>query len=418
MSAPHSAVRQEGCRTCGGGALEPLIDFGPTPIADRLVRPDWPAEQDPVAPLSVAVCRDCWLMQIGETLPPEALFGTDYLYFSSVSQTLIDHSRAHAQGLVAEAGLDGSSLVVELASNDGYLLQYFKDAGIPHLGIDPAPEPAQAAIEKGIDTWVCFFDGDVAARVVAERGEADAVIANNVLAHVAGVHGFLDGIAAMLKPEGRARFEFPYVAELMENLQFDTIYHQHLCYFSLYSVQALLARHGLTVTDVWQLPIHGGSLRVEARKTGEPSARVRALLAREVERGLRTVAPYKQFAARVQALKAELIAAVDAAAAKGGTLAAYGAAAKGTTLLSFCGFGTDTLAFVADRNPAKHGWQMPGSRLPIVPAEALAAERPDLVLLLTWNFAPEIMKQQAAYLEGGGRFLIPIPHPHIAGKPV
>lgn len=390
--------------------------FGPTPIADRLIRPQTAVEDDPLANLSVKLCTECWLMQIAETLPPGLLFGDDYPYYSSVSQTLIDHSRQHVEHLIADAGLGKDSFVVELASNDGYLLEHFRAAGVPHLGIDPAPGPAKTAIERGVDTWVAFFGPDVAERVVKERGPADIVIANNVLAHVADIHGFLAGIGSILKPHGRAVFEFPYVVELMKNLQFDTIYHQHLCYFSLHSVQALLAKHGLAVTDVWTLPIHGGSLRVEARKSGEPGNTVTEMLAAETSGGVCSTELYARFAGRVADLRTDLRDAVSKARADGLRLAAYGAAAKGTTLLSYCGFDRETLDYVVDRNPAKHGWLMPGSRLPIFPVEKLMEDRPDLVLLLTWNFAAEIMQQQHAYLDAGGRFLVPIPHPRIADR--
>ncbi|MEO1248229.1 MAG: class I SAM-dependent methyltransferase [Pseudomonadota bacterium] len=416
MSRVIDAEERTTCRTCGSDRLYRVLGFGPTPIADRLIRPGTAAEDDPLAPLTVLLCTDCWLMQIAETLPPELLFGDDYPYYSSVSQTLIDHSGRHVEHLIADADLGKDSFVVELASNDGYLLDHFRVAGVPHLGIDPAPGPANAAIERGIDTWVDFFNPDVADRVLEERGPADVVIANNVLAHVADVHGFLAGIARMLKPDGRAAFEFPYVVELMENLQFDTIYHQHLCYFSLHSVQALLARHGLVTTNVWTLPIHGGSLRVEARKAGEPSEAVSDMLAAERSSGICSTALYAQFADRVAALRTEVREAVSKAKADGLRLVAYGAAAKGTTLLSFCGFDCETLDYVVDRNEAKHGWLMPGSKLPILPVEKLLEEQPDLVLLLTWNFAAEIMSQQRAYLEKGGRFLVPIPHPRIADR--
>lgn len=414
MNEPNGLEVRSVCRSCGSERLESCLEFGPTPIADRLIRPDVRAEDDLLAPLTLVVCGDCWLMQIAETLPPEVLFGADYPYYSSVSQTLIDHSRRHVEQLITGANLGSESLAVEIASNDGYLLEHFFAAGIPLLGIDPAPGPAQAAIDRGIDTWVCFFDQTVAERILAERGPADVVIANNVLAHVADVHGFLDGIHTLLKPDGRAVFEFPYAMDLLENLQFDTIYHQHLCYFSLHAVQALLARHNLIVTDVQQVSIHGGSLRVEARKNGDPSSAVVDLLKTEQAKGTCTPTPYRQFASKVSALREKLVAVVHKAQSEGLRLAAYGAAAKGTTLLSYCGFDHTIFDYVTDRNTAKHGWLMPGSRLPIVPAERLLEDRPDMVLLLTWNFATEILEQQKPYLESGGKFLVPVPDPYIA----
>jgi hypothetical protein len=361
--------------------------------------------------LDLAFCPACSLVQITETVPPEQLF-SDYLYFSSFSDTMLAHARELAARFVGVWKLGSGSLAVEIASNDGYLLQYYKEAGVPVLGIEPAQNIARVAIEKGIPTLPEFFGLDVASRLSAEGKRADILHANNVLAHVADLNGFVQGIREMLSSEGVAALEFPYLGDMIDQCEFDTIYHEHLCYYSASALQHLFDRHGLKIIAVERIPIHGGSLllqiaRVESSHVPEPS--VSALLDEERERGMGTIEFYRGFARRVLDLKAQLLRLLSELKADGKRIAAYGAAAKGSTLLNVFGIGSETLEFVADRSSYKQGRYMPGVRVPIVPPERLREAMPDYTLLLTWNFADEILKQQAEYRRLGGKFILPVP---------
>jgi SAM-dependent methyltransferase len=364
-------------------------------------------------PLRVVFCEDCSLVQITETVPPETLF-SNYVYFSSFSDTAVASAKAIAQRFVGERKLGAASLVIEAASNDGYLLQHYRDLGVPVLGIEPAANIAEVAERAGIPTRCAFFTRETAERLASEGNRCDVLHANNVLAHVADLNGFVSGVKAVLKPDGVASIEVPYLGELIEKLEFDTIYHEHLCYFSATALDRLFSRHGLLLSDVERLSIHGGSLRLFViHAGGEVSQRVKELLNYEARLGLTGLAAYSDFEARVLELRKQLLATLNRFKAAGKTLAAYGASAKGATLLNFCGIGKDLIDFVADRSTVKQGKFTPGTHLPILPPEAVLARRPDYLLLLTWNFAEEILKQQTAYRNAGGKFIIPVPEVRI-----
>jgi SAM-dependent methyltransferase len=391
------------CRSCGGASLDPILSLGETPLANALL--DDSSAPDERLPLDLVLCRGCGLVQITEDVPPEVLF-RDYLYFSSFSDTVVENARGIAERLVAERTLGSESLVMEIASNDGYLLQHYLARGVPVLGVEPARNIAEAARAKGIETIDEFFTRDLAATLART---ADVVHANNVLAHVADLNGFVEGIGIVLKDGGVASIEVPYVRDLIERLEFDTIYHEHLCYFSLTALDSLFARHGLTIGEVERIPIHGGSLRIFAGRGMPRGASVTRLLEEEAA----SPGAYHRFGDRVRALCDELRATLASLKREGKRIAAYGASAKGTTLLSFSGIGAETLDFVADRSTVKQGKLTPGTRLPIVAPEELAARMPDYVLLLAWNFADEIMGQQREYRARGGRFIIPLPQVRI-----
>ncbi len=402
------------CRSCGGGGLVPVLDLGETPLANALLEQERPREPEPRFPLELVFCQSCTLLQITETVPPEVLFG-EYLYFSSFSDTMVAHAKALVGRLVAERGLGPGSLAVEAASNDGYLLRFYREAGVPVLGIEPAANIAKVARERGVETLCRFFGTEVARELAAAGTSADVIHANNVLAHVADLNGFVEGFALLLKGDGRVVVETPYAKDMLDGVEFDTIYHEHLCYYSLTALDALFRRHRMTVCDVERLAIHGGSLRVFAARSGaaEPSPAVRALLEEERRWGVADPAFYRGFGARVNALRESLRGLLGRLKAEGRRVAAYGASAKGSTLLNTSGIGRETLDFVADRSTVKQGRFTPGTHLPVVAPERLAEAMPDYTLLLTWNFADEILAQQAEYRRRGGKFIVPIPEVKI-----
>jgi SAM-dependent methyltransferase len=408
------SARIDACRACGSGDLALILSLGRMPLANALLTSDQLSAPEAAYPLEVAFCRTCSLVQITETVPPETLF-RNYLYFSSFSDTVLTNARAIVDMLVASRSLGTGSLVVEIASNDGYLLRHFVDAGIPVLGIEPARNIAAVASGKGVRTIAEFFSAELADDLVAARERADVIIANNVMAHVPDINGVLTGIRTLLKPDGVFVMETPYLKDLIDHLEFDTIYHEHLFYYSMTALERLLQQNGLAAADVQRVSIHGGSLRVSVVHAGREGERphVAALLAEEQAWGVDDIAFYEGFAGRVTALRTDLCALLHTLKDNGKRLAGYGAAAKGTTLLNYMGIGEQLLDFVVDRSTYKQGRFMPGVRLPIQAPDALLRAMPDYVLLLTWNFAEEIMAQQQEFIDRGGRFILPVPEPMV-----
>jgi len=405
------------CRLCDSRLEHVFVDLGSSPLCQTVIAPEQLDEMEPHFPLHVLVCGECFLVQLREYVSPENIF-REYAYFSSYSTSWVAHAKAYCEMIKQRLGLGTDSLVVEIASNDGYLLQHFLPLGVPVLGVEPAANVAKVAIEKGVPTLVDFFGFDLAGTLAAEGRQADLIVGNNVLAQVPQLNDFVAGLARLLKPEGVITLEFPHLERLMAENQFDTIYHEHFSYFSLVTIERLAARHGLRIIDVEELPTHGGSLRVYLAHAGSarPTEKsVPDLLAREHRLGFRDIASYTSFAEQVRRTKRRLLSFLIEAKNAGKTICGYGAPGKGNTLLNYCGIGPDFLDFTVDRNPYKQGQFTPGMRIPILPVEAIDAAKPDYILILPWNLKDEIVQQMRHVAEWGGKFIVPIPEVAVIG---
>jgi C-methyltransferase C-terminal domain/Putative zinc binding domain/Methyltransferase domain len=400
------------CRGCGAPLRHTFVDLGTTPLANSYLQPADLTRSEDFFPLKAFVCDQCLLVQLPVVQSAAEIF-TDYAYFSSYSESWLQHARTYAERTIGELGLDASHLVIELASNDGYLLQFFHRQGIPVLGVEPAANVAEAAQRAGIPTLVAFFGAGAARELVARDQRADLLVANNVLAHVPDLNDFVQGIKIVLGRQGLATLEFPHLLRLVEGNQFDTIYHEHFSYFSLLAVRRVFARHGLAVVDVDELTTHGGSLRLHVRHvedgTHPASERVARLLAVETAAGMAHLDYYRAFDERVKETKRELLDFLIGVKRKGQSVVGYGAPAKGNTLLNYCGVRTDFLDYTVDRSPHKQGRLLPGTRIPICAPERIRETRPDYVLILPWNLRDEIVEQMAYVREWGGRFVVPVP---------
>jgi SAM-dependent methyltransferase len=400
------------CRFCGAIVSDTVIDLGMSPLCESYVAADDINAIEPFYPLRLLVCRDCWLAQLDQYVSADHIF-SEYAYFSSYSNSWVEHARRYTLEVSRRFGIGPASSVIELASNDGYLLQWFAKAGVPSLGIEPAANVAAAAKEKGVATLVRFFGRDLAKELVAEGRYADLLIGNNVLAQVPDVNDFVAGMTLVLAPQGVITLEFPHVLRLIEGNQFDTIYHEHFSYFSLHTLAAIFERHGLEVFDVEELPTHGGSLRVYGHHkddlTNAVSPAVKALLVHEHEFGLTDLGRYRRFALQVQETKRGILELLIELKRKGAGIAGYGAPGKGNTLLNYCGIRSDFLDFTVDRNPYKQGKFLPGTHIPIHDPEEIERRRPDYIFVLPWNVKEEILDQLSYVRRWGGQFIVPIP---------
>jgi SAM-dependent methyltransferase len=404
------------CRFCAAPLSTTFVDLGMSPPCQTHVSPSQLHDVEPFYPLHAYVCDQCFLVQLQEFVSPDSIF-SEYAYFSSYSTSWVEHARRYAQMAIQRFDLGANSKVMEIASNDGYLLQHFVAAGVPVLGIEPAANAAKVAVEKGVPTTVRFFGRDSADAIAREHGQPDLLLGNNVLAHVPDLTDFVAGMKRLLAPGGVITMEFPHLERLMAENQFDTIYHEHFSYFSFVAVEKVFAHHGLTMFDVEELPTHGGSLRIFARHVENTALhvgpRVQALRQHEIDDGFLTLARYVGFDAQVKATKRKLLAFLIEAKNQGKKVVGYGAPGKGNTLLNYCGIRTDFLDFTVDANPYKQGKFTPGTRIPILAPEAIRAARPDYVLILPWNLKDEISTAGAYIAEWGGRFVVPIPEVRV-----
>jgi len=400
------------CRSCGAELVHTFADLGMTPISNAFLRVEELNSTEPFYPLHAYVCGECFLVQLEEFESPQQIFGDNYAYFSSYSDSWLEHARRYTEQMIGRFGFGPESQVIEIASNDGYLLQYFKQKGVRVLGIEPAKNVAEAAVAKGIPTLIRFFGAKTARELAAQGTRADLLLGNNVLAHVPDLNDFVAGMKVVLKAEGVITMEFPHLQHLIEENQFDTIYHEHFSYFSFLAAQRVFARHGLELFDVEEIPTHGGSLRIYGRHAGQaggPGERVKELAARERRLKFEDLETYRAFSNRAQDTKRQLREFLETAKRAGKKVAGYGAPAKGNTLLNYCGVRTDLLDYTVDRSPHKQGLFLPGVHIPIFPPERIAETRPDYVLILPWNLKDEIVEQMAHIRSWGGHFVVPIP---------
>jgi SAM-dependent methyltransferase len=403
------------CRFCGGPLAE-FVDLGMSPLCESYLAKDQLNSMEPFYPLAAYVCRDCLLVQLEEYVAPEHIF-SEYAYFSAYSDAWLDHARRYVETMTGRFGLGPANRVVELGSNDGYLLQFFVERGIPVLGIDPAANVARAAEARNVPTLVSFFGVETARELAAKGIQADLVIGNNVLAQVANLNSFVEGIRIILQPRGVCTIEFPHLLKTIAGNQFDQIYHEHFSYFAALTAEKIFAAHGMRLFDIEELWTHGGSLRIYACHAGDEThptgASVAQLVRRERDAGLHRLETYADFADRVRATKRKLLSFLIEAKSRGKSLAGYGAPGKGNTLLNYCGIRTDFLDYTVDRNPYKQGRYLPGTHIPIFPPDKIAETRPDYVLILPWNLKDEITAQLAYIRDWGARFVVPIPEVSI-----
>lgn len=403
---------QSQCRSCGTTLAHTFVDLGMSPLANSYIKPEQRSRMEPFYPLHVYVCSSCLLVQLEQFSSPHDIF-SDYAYFSSFSDSWLAHAKRYVDMIADRFQLGRDSKVVEIASNDGYLLQNFVARGVPVLGVEPAANVAEVAKQKGVNTTVAFFGEKTARCLVTDGWGADLIIGNNVLAHVPDLNDFVKGLKVLLKPTGLITMEFPHLVQLMEQNQFDTIYHEHFSYFSFLAVEKVFARHGMTLFDVEELPTHGGSLRIYARHAQDSSkpigARAQDLKAREEKAGFGRLDHYLSFGPQVEATKRKLLSFLIAAKQEGKRVVGYGAPAKGNTLLNYCGVRTDFIDYTVDRSPHKQGHFLPGVHIPIHSPEKVRETRPDYLLILPWNLREEVMEQMAFIRDWGGKFVVPIP---------
>ena len=411
-------MNHRNCRFCGAALEQSFADLGMSPLSNAYLKAEQLHQMERFYPLHAWVCGSCFLVQLEQFETPENIF-SDYAYFSSYSDSWLEHVASYTEAMVERFGLNAGSHVVEIASNDGYLLQYFVKRGIPVVGIEPAANVARVAEDKGVPTLIKFFGTETATALAASGKQADLLLGNNVLAHVPDLNDFVSGMAKLLKPQGVITMEFPHLLRLMAQNQFDTIYHEHFSYFSFLTVEKVFAAHGITLFDVEQISTHGGSLRIFGRHSADGSKpvspRVAALRQEELKAGLDNAKTYAAFAEQIKAIKRALLRFLIDAKEQGKTVVGYGAPAKGNTLLNYCGVRTDLIDYTVDRSPHKHGSYLPGVHIPIYHPDRIAETRPDYVLILPWNLKEEIMLQMAHIRSWGGKFVVPIPKVEVLG---